>query len=160
MKLLDEKGKVFGLINIVDLIILMLVLLVAAGAAYKFTNKSAQGKNVTVEFQVMIPHVRPELAQAIKVGDKMVQGGNYTNVMVKDVQLKPGYSINIDARGQRVESYDPYLKDVYVTNEGATVLSSAAITMGGQEVRVGKEYYVKSRDYEFKGTVTKVNVKE
>lgn len=160
MKLLDEKGKVLGLINIVDLIILLVVLLVAAGAAYKFTHKSAQGKPVTVEFQVMVPHVRPELAQAVKVGDKMVQGGSYTNVTVKSIDLKPGYSINIDARGQRVESYDPYLKDVYVTNTGTTVLSSAAITMGGQEVRVGKEYYVKSRDYEFKGTVTKVEVKE
>jgi hypothetical protein len=158
--LLDEKGRIFGLINIVDLIILLVVILVAAGAAYKFTQKSAQGKTVSVEFQVMIPHVRPELAQSIKVGDKMVAGGNYTGVTVKDVQFKPGYSINIDSRGQRVESYDPYLKDVYVTNTGTTVLSSAAITMGGQEVRVGKEYYVKSRDYEFRGTVVKVEVKE
>lgn len=160
MKLIDDKGKVLGLINIVDLIILILVLLVAGGAAYKFTHKSIQGKNVTVEFQVMIPFVRPELAQAIKVGDKMVQGGNYTSVTVKDIQIKPGYSINADSRGQRVESFDPYLKDVYVTNIGATTLTSAAIAMGGQEIRVGKEYYVKSRDYEFKGTIVKVDVKE
>ncbi|MCL6611467.1 MAG: DUF4330 domain-containing protein [Peptococcaceae bacterium] len=160
MKVMDEKGRVFGLINIVDLIILLVVVLAAAGAAYKFTHKSLQGKSVTVEFQVMIPHLRPELAQAIKVGDRMVQGSSYTGVTVKDVQIKPGYSVNVDARGQRVESYDPFLKDVYVTNTGTTVLSSASITMGGQEVRVGKDYYVKSRDYEFKGTVVKVEVKE
>jgi len=160
MALLDNRGKLFGLINIIDLIIILLVLLVAAGAAYKLTNKSAQEKTVTVEFKVMIPFVRPELAQAIKVGDKMVTGGSYTNVTVKDIQIKDGYSVNVDSSGQRVESYDPYLKDIYVTNIGTTVLSSAAINMGGQEVRVGKEYYVKSRDYEFKGTVTEVNVKE
>ncbi len=160
MKLLDEKGRVFGLINIVDLLILLVVLLVAAGAAYKFTAGSAPGRTVTVEFQVMIPHVRPELAQAIKVGDRMVKGGSFTDVTVKEVQVKPGYSVNVDARGQRVESLDPYLKDVYVTNAGTTVLSSAAITVGGQEVRVGREYYVKSRDYEFKGIVTGIQVKE
>lgn len=160
MRLMDERGKVFGLINIVDLIILLVILLVAAGATYKFTHKSAQGKTVTVEFRVMVPHVRPDWAKAIKVGDKMVQASSYTSVTVKDVELKPGYSINIDARGQRVESYDPYLKDIYVTNTGTTVLSSAAIIMGGQDIRVGKEYYVKSRDYEFKGTVVKVDVKE
>ncbi len=160
MKLLDDKGRVLGLINIVDLIIVLLVLLVGAGAAYKLTHRSEQGKTVTVEFQVMIPHVRPELAQAIKVGDRMVKGGSYTDVTVKDVQVRPGYSVNVDSRGQRVESFDPYLKDVYVTNVVATVISSAAIIAGGQEVRVGKEYYVKSRDYEFKGTVVKVEVKE
>lgn len=160
MKLLDEKGRVFGLINIVDLIIVLVVLLVAAGAAYKFTDRSPQGKTVTVEFQVMIPHVRPEMAQVIKVGDKMVKGNSYTDVTVKDIKVSPGYSVNVDSRGLRVESYDPYLKDVYVTNTGSTVLSSATVTAGGQEVRVGKEYYVKSRDYEFKGTVVKVEVKE
>jgi hypothetical protein len=76
------------------------------------------------------------------------------------VAVQPGYSVNVDSRGQRVESRDPYLKDIYVTNTGATVLSSATITMGGQDIRVGREYYVKSRDYEFKGTIVKVSVKE
>lgn len=160
MKLIDDKGKVFGLINVVDLIILLLVLLVAAGAAYKFTHRTQQSKTVQVEYQVLIPHIRPAMAEAIKVGDKMVQGGSYTSVTVKDVKIEPGYSVNVDARGQRVESYEPYLKDVYVTISGTTTLSSAAIIMGGQDVRVGKDYYVKSRDYEFKGTVEKLVVKE
>jgi hypothetical protein len=157
---MDDRGRVFGLVNIIDLIIILVVLLVAGGAYYKFTHKTVQSKNVTVEFQVMLQHIRPDLAEAIKVGDKMVTGGSYTNVSVKDVKIMPGYSINVDARGQRVESIDPYLKDVYVTNTGATTLTSASITMGGQEIRVGKDYYVKSRDYEFKGTVVRMEVKE
>lgn len=160
MKIMDDKGRVFGLVNIVDLIIVLLILLVAAGAYYKMSHKTVQAKNVTVEFQVMLQHIRPDLAQAIKVGDKAVQGGSYTNVTVKDVKIEPGYSINVDARGQRVESVDPYLKDVYVTYEGNTTLTSASITMGGQEIRVGKDYYVKSRDYEMKGSVVRLEVKE
>jgi len=160
VKLLDDKGKVFGLVNIVDLIIVLAILLVATGAYYRFSHQGAAGKTVNVEFEVMLQHIRPDLAQAIKVGDKMVSGSSYTNVTVKDVQIKPGYSINVDARGQRVESIDPYLKDVYVTNTGTTTLSSATITMGGQDIRVGKDYYVKSRDYEFKGTVVRLEVKE
>ncbi|MFZ5648382.1 MAG: DUF4330 domain-containing protein [Bacillota bacterium] len=160
MRLVDEKGKVLGLINIIDLIILMVVLLVAGGAYYKFTHKSVQAKPVTVEFQVLIPHVRPELVDAIKAGDKMVQGSSYTSVTVKNVEIKPGFSINVDSRGQRVASYDPFLKDIYVTNTGTTSLTSATINMGGQDIREGKEYYVKSRDYEFKGTIVKVDVKE
>lgn len=160
MKLINEKGKVLGLINIIDLIVLVLILLVAGGIGYRYTNKSQQAPSVTVEFQVMIPHIRPEMAESIKVGDKMVQGTSYTSVTVKDVELKPGYSVNADARGQRVESFDPYLVDIYVTNTGQTTLSSASIAMGGQDVRIGKDYYVKSRDYEFKGTVVSVEVKE
>ena len=160
MKLLDDKGKVFGLVNIIDLIIVLVILLVATGAYFRFSNQGAGGKPATVEFEVMIQHIRPDLAQTIRVGDKMVSGSSYTGVTVKDVQIKPGYSINVDARGQRVESIDPYLKDVYVTNTGTTTLSSATINMGGQDIRVGKDYFVKSRDYEFKGTVVRLEVKE
>lgn len=160
MKIIDEKGKVFGLINVIDLIILLIILLVGAGAAYKFTHKSAQGQIKTVEFQVLVPCVRPELAQAVKVGDKMVQGSTYTSVTVKAVEIKPGFSVNINSAGQKVAANDPYLKDVYVTNVGTVNLSSATISMGGQEIRAGKDYYVKSLDYELKGTILKVIVKD
>ncbi|NTW05060.1 MAG: DUF4330 domain-containing protein [Peptococcaceae bacterium] len=160
MKLIDKEGKVFGIINVIDLSVLLLVLLVAVGVGYKYSQKSQQTQNVTVEFQVMVPHIRPEIAKAIKIGDKMVQGTSYTSVVVKDVQIKPGYSVNVDAKGQRVESYDPYLVDIYVTNTGKTTLSSASIAMGGQDIRAGKEYFVKSRDYEFKGEIVAVSVKE
>ncbi len=159
MKLVNEKGKLFGIINIVDLIIILLVILVAGGIAYKFTHKSAQGEIKTVEFQVLVPCIRPELAAAVSVGDKMVSGSSYTAVTVKDINIQPGYSVNLDARGQKVEAYDPYLVDLFVTNEGQVNLSSATITMGGQEIRVGKDYYVKSLDYELKGTITKVDIK-
>ncbi|GBF35376.1 hypothetical protein DCCM_4499 [Desulfocucumis palustris] len=160
MKLIDEKGKVLGIINVIDLIILLVIVLVGAGAAYKYTHKEAQGEIKTVEFQVMVPCVRPELAQAVKAGDKMVQGGSYTTVTVKSVDIKPGLSVNLNAQGNKVISYDPYMKDVFVVNEGKVNISSASITMGGQEIRIGKDYYVKSRDYELKGTIMKIEVKD
>ncbi|KJS14535.1 MAG: hypothetical protein VR69_17615 [Peptococcaceae bacterium BRH_c4b] len=160
MKLIDEKGKVFGLVNIIDLIILLLIVLVGAGAAYKYTHKSAQGEIRTVEFQVMVPCVRPELAAAVKVGDKMVKDAIYTPVAVKSVDIKPGLSVNLNAQGNKVISYDPYMKDVFVVNEGKVNISSATITMGGQEIRIGKDYYVKSRDYELKGTIMGITIKD
>ncbi|MFZ5645419.1 MAG: DUF4330 domain-containing protein [Bacillota bacterium] len=161
MKVLDKRAKFWGLINIVDLIIIFVVIIIAAGAYYKFSDrKIIEEKNVAVDFQVIIPNIRPDMAQAIKVGDKMVSGNSYTSVIVKDIQIKPGYSVNVDARGQRVESVDPFLVDVYVTNTGTTSLSPAVITMGGQEIRIGKEYNFRSRNYEFKGTVSRIEIKE
>ena len=160
MKLFDKKGKVFGLINIIDLIILLVIVLVAAGAAYKYTHKTAQGEIKTVEFKVMVPCVRPELAGAVKVGDKMVKDNYYTPVTVKSVDIKPGMSVNINAAGQKVIAYDPYLKDVFVVNGGTVNISSATITMGGQEIRIGKDYYVKSRDYELKGIIMGITIKD
>ncbi|NLM60645.1 MAG: DUF4330 family protein, partial [Clostridiales bacterium] len=35
MKLVNEKGKLFGLINLVDLLVLLFILLVAGGIVWK-----------------------------------------------------------------------------------------------------------------------------
>lgn len=160
MKIINEKGKLFGIINIVDFIIILLILLVAIGATYKISDNTASTVNKTVEFKILIPCTRPELAEAISVGDKMVANNSYTDVVIKDIETKPGFSVNLNSEGQKVTAYDPYLIDIYVTNEGQTNISSATLTIGGQEVRVGKKYFVKSLDYEFEGVVTEINIKD
>ncbi len=160
MKIIDDKGKLFGLINIIDFLVAVLVVLVIAGVAYKIRTPAATGEVKLVEVQVMVPCVRPELIGVISVGDPMVAGNSYTNVKVKSVEIKPALLVNSDSKGKRVMVTDPYLKDVYVTVEGTTTLSSATITLGGQEIRVGKDYYVKSLDYEFKGIIFDVKISD
>lgn len=158
MKLIDEKGKLFGLINIVDLLVLGAVLLVLGGAAYKFKGhgSSGEGATKTVKVTVLAPALRPEMLTNVKVGDKMVSGSSFTNVVVKDVKIRPAYMITTDSAGRRVEATDPYLKDLIVTVEGKTVISGATINLGGQEIRRNKDFYIKSLDYEFKGMIMDV----
>lgn len=159
MKLIDEKGKLFGLINIVDLLVLLAVLLVIGGAAYKIKGQgSAQNIAKTVKVTVITPSIRPEMLTNVRVGDKMVSGSSFTNVVVKDFKIQPAFMVNPDSDGQRVEAIDPYLKDVIFTLEGQTVISGGSINLGGQEVRSNKEYFVKSLLYELKGTVMSVEI--
>lgn len=159
MKIIDEKGKFLGLINIIDLLVLAAVLLVIGGAAYKIKGQgSAQSTPQTVKVTVLAPAIRPEMLTNIKVGDKIVSGSSFTNVVVKDFVIKPAYMINADSSGQRVETYDPYMKDVIFTLEGSTVISGGTINLGGQDIRSNKEYYVKSLYYEFKGQVVNVEI--
>ncbi|HZK18705.1 MAG TPA: DUF4330 domain-containing protein, partial [Clostridia bacterium] len=153
MKLIDDKGRIFGLINIIDLVVILLIILVAAGAYYKLTSsRSGTAAPKTVKFEVMVPHIRPEIAKTVKVGDKMVAGDSYQAVTVKDVEILPAYGVYTAADGSRVETNDPYLVDLFVTLEGKTVISGATINMGGQEIRVGRDYFVKSLTYEHEGT--------
>lgn len=157
MKLIDEKGKLFGLVNIVDLLVLGAVLLVLGGVAYKFKGQSGgEGADKTVKVTVLAPALRPEMLTNIKVGDKMVSGSSFTSVVVKDVKIRPSYMITTDSAGRRVEATDPYLKDLIVTVEGKTVISGATINLGGQEIRRNKDFYIKSLDYEFKGMILDV----
>ena len=42
MKIINEKGKLFGLINIVDLLVLIAAVAVAAGVGYKLLPADAK----------------------------------------------------------------------------------------------------------------------
>lgn len=161
MRLIDEKGKFLGLVNIVDLLVLAAVLLVIGGAVYKIKGQdSAQNAPATVKVTVLVPAVRPEMLTNVQVGDKMVSGSNFTNVVIKDFKIQPAFMVISNSDGRRVEAVDPFLKDVIFTLEGTTVISSATINLGGQDIRSNKDYYVKSLLYEFKGQVINVEILE
>ena len=94
MKIIDEKGKLFGLINAVDLLVLVAVLLVLGAAVYKIKGKDdAQNTPKTVRVTVLAPAIRPEMLTNVQVGDKMVTGSNFTNVEIKDFEIKPAYMV-------------------------------------------------------------------
>jgi len=162
MKILDKNGKLFGLVNIVDFLIAAAILLVIAGGYYKFVSSKSGGaaEPKIVEATIFLPSVRPQLAEVIKVGDRMVANNSYQQVTVKSVEIKPAFGVFTTADGKRVEAIDPYLKDIYVVVEGKTVIDGATINMGGQEIRIGRNYYVKSLTYEFEGTIIDVKIKE
>lgn len=157
MKIIDEKGRFLGLINTIDLLVILGVLLVIGGVFYKF-KKPSPTKIVKVTFTVIAPAIRPEMLTNVKVGDRMVSSSGFTNVVVKDVKTKPAYMITTDSAGRRVETLDPYLKDLFVTLEGKTDISGSTIKLGDQEIRSNKEYFVKSLDYELKGLIMAVEI--
>ena len=156
MKVIDEKGKIFGLINIIDLLVLAAILLVIGGAAYKMKGQGGSDTTRTVRATVLAPALRPEMLTGIKVGDRMVTGSSFTNVVVKEFKVRPAYMITTNSEGRRVEAVDPYLKDLIVVVEGKTVISGGTINLGGQEIRSSKDYFIKSLDYDFKGMILDV----
>ena len=159
MKLVDDKGRLFGLVNIVDFLVLLAVLLVLGGAYYKYKGRGVlAGEEKTVRLTVLAPVQRPEVIENMRVGDRMVSGSSYTGVVIKDIKTRPSEMVATDAAGRRVKTVDPYYLDAIITLEGRTSISGATITMGGQEIRSGKDYFVKSLKYEVKGIITEVDI--
>lgn len=158
MRILDEKGRIFGLINLIDAAIVTVLLLIVGGVTYKLLLPKTYTPPTRVEFIVRVPAVPPESAQMVKVGDRMVAGANYVPVTVKRVKIEPALSTETDAAGRKVIARDPYFKDLIVTLEGSLPITTAQIKLGNQEIRAGRDYFLKSLTYEFKGTIIKVTL--
>lgn len=72
MKFIDEKGKLFGKINALDLGIVFIVLLLILGTYFKFfalNNTSVVQDMIPIKYEIEIKGSRHLLAEALKEGD-------------------------------------------------------------------------------------------
>lgn len=160
MKLIDDKGRIFGVINIVDLAVLVIIILLAGGVAYKFfiepgrenTNKTLKTYTVTV----MCPMVPKSAAEVLKEGDQIYYSGKYVNGTIDSVTYEDAKEAVVNAEGKYVTAVHPYLKDVYVTVKITGETSSRAIMLGKYQVNLGKDFVMKTTRVEIQGIVTDI----
>ena len=74
MKLIDKKGKLFGVINAIDAVIALIIIVIAAGAVYKFAfmdKTSTVTPMEPVTYTVEIKKVRSFTMDNVKEGDTL-----------------------------------------------------------------------------------------
>jgi len=160
MKLIDDRGKFLGIINPIDLLAVLLILLVAGGVLYKTQMGGATVKPKTITAVFRVSAIHPNDVVNIKVGDKLVASGGLTSAEVVDVKVGPASTRNPNKDGIMVKGVDPLLKDAFVTARDQRVISDAEINFAGQELRIGKEFFLKTQKYEFRAIPQEVTVRD
>lgn len=157
--LLDNKGKLFGKISIVDILVVIIIVGVIGGLYYKFGKSSTVTpftKTDTVQVTYYHEDVPNYIVDNISIGDIVkdrVQNVDLGKVVnrIKGSDI----SFNADSNGVVVVSQKPGYSSITVTSEGKGIYSSAGVTFGGVEyfinkqieLRVGKTvYYAKISD--------------
>ena len=157
-----KSKKLFGVFNIVDIILILAVIVVGAVGAKMFlgggssTDTAAETK--TYSYVVMGQEVLDETA------DFPVVGGNAYNSstsaylgVVKEVATEEFTETVYDKDTSKfhkvpVEGYS----NIYVTIEGPGSETEKDITVNGTTVKTGMELNVKGKGYAFKGIVVEV----
>lgn len=167
MKLIDEKGKLFGKLNIVDLIVVVIIVAIIAAVVVRFTSSklNANGLNPASEDQYCYVTAFaslqvPEVAESLHVGDHIVAGGKYTDAEIVDVKVEPAAYVGVNSEGKAVYSEHPIWKDVTVTIKEKIDPSNITIKVGGQEARVGFSYIVKTQTVEANAKIRGVEFKD
>jgi hypothetical protein len=156
---LDDRGRLWGRVNIIDLVVILIVAVVLLGAGYKLLKAKPAAQVATVRFEVLAPSVLPQAAREIHQGDRLVAGNNLMPDKITSVQVKPAELGLSTADGTRVRARDPYLKDVYVWVQGRAPVSGGTVTMADQQIRAGANFILKTRLFESdKATILTVQV--
>lgn len=162
MKIVNEKGKLFGLINIIDLSIIVLILLIGSVFVIKSlgTNvgpiSSAEGKEVTVTYRGTV-RVEDQI-KALKVKDQLISVLNPAPAYITSISYNVLQVPGTNAEGKQVFSPDPLRKELIVKFKMDVTNNSGIITLGTQDVAVGKDFVLKTHTFELKGTIEAIEL--
>ena len=156
MKLFGKGGK----LNIIDLLIILILVAAVAFVGVRLLSDKTDtlgSENAVTEpnlrFTVLVADVHPELAAQVEqalAGEPVDIGGN----TVERTRLFNSNKL-VDAKiiGHEITTAADGTTELRLTVEAAAVVSGGAYSVGTQEVRIGKDFKVKTLDVEIEGCV-------
>lgn len=159
MKIINEKGKLFGIINVIDLSVLIIVGLILFGGISRLKSQpiiANEGTDGLITFEVS--NIRMVSVDSIMVGDPIFHydKGAYIGEIV-EVSHEP-YKEPVEFDGEWIDAEVPekYVATLKVKSELND--SKDALIAGGEQVRVGAQFRLKNKRATYFGTVLEVEV--
>ena len=159
MKVLDEKGKLFGLINIIDLLVIFVVLVLIAGGIWYVTKDDPAevvGPTKAHFIKIKCAGVDEGVADYIDVGANLYYGKGFTEETITAVEVVPAKIDVIEDDGTIVVAEHPELKDIYVTVKIFEKPNDPMLWIGQLHATVGKELVLKTQYIELPGVITEI----
>ena len=150
MKIVDEKGRLFGKINLIDLLVIVLLIAAVAAVAWKLVGKQAAetvaDTGRTITYTVTVEDVNREAAEfaATQIGKSLVNNSKVVDAAITDAAV--------------TEREDGTHVDLAVTIEGQGQFTGNVYKVGPQEIRVGYEYILKTSEFELTGLISALEV--
>lgn len=151
MKLIDDKGRIFGLVNYIDLFLILAVLfvlgrfvLVDGEGAFPDGLNSDSSKEVEILYYVK--GVKDVSTNGVQIGDvfRDVTTNNVIGEVTK-IDIQPSSIMTTDEKGNVVYSEIPDRFDMYVTIKGMGQITDNEIKVANEEIKIGKTSQIQSR---------------
>ncbi|AGC69406.1 hypothetical protein Cst_c24460 [Thermoclostridium stercorarium subsp. stercorarium DSM 8532] len=158
MKVLDEKGRLFGIINIIDLFVLVVLVVIVAGGIWLVSRQSETDTGPVESYYVTIkcPELDGSIADYLHVGDRLYYANGFTDVVITDVSVEPAKIDVMLDDGTITVSTHPEKKDIYVTVKVNSKPDDPMLWIGQLHATVGKELVLKTQYVEIPGVITSV----
>ncbi len=162
MKIVNEKGKLFGVINVIDLVILLCIALVAVAAVYKFAAPAASDviapksdMTVTMRVRGAMDYLEEEVLK-LQAGERLIMGSDYVDAEVISVESVPYLSAATSDEGKFITAEDPQKSDLLIKIHSKQSKNDAILKIGNQEIRIGRGFIFKTQTIEVNAIIEKV----
>lgn len=147
MKIVDEKGRLFGKINLIDLLVIILVVAVVAAVGWKMVGKKAASS---------VSNNQHEITFQVLFEDQPVSVAEFAETQIGKQFVNNSKLVSAEITGCEAVSSIRTLGhvDLTVTVKATASFSGNVWTVGSQEVRVGYEYILKTSEFELTGIIS------
>ena len=145
--LMDKNGKLFGKVSIIDILVVVVILGMAAGVYYKFVKSDTPSVFNRPEKIRSVFYVdeAADFTQKDLVPGVMVREAVQSSVLgtVTAVKTAPSVSYGVNSQGEWKQSTKPGYISLEITLEGEGFYGASGVTFGGSAFYVGKYYEVR-----------------
>jgi len=161
VRILNDKYRLFGIINPVDLLILAVVVvlaLVVADVVFGVDGYNASTTE-TMEMVIVMEGVRDFDDTSLKVGDEISRklGGDIIGTLV-DIRTEPSKFEGMDDFGTVLVGESTIREDVYLTIIGEAEATDEGVMFGSALARVNRGIDVATSIFEFRGSGRVVSI--
>lgn len=161
MGILDKKGRLFGIINVIDLAVLLILLAVIAFGI------SRMGKGVVTQTDTKkgvityeIADIRQPTVDQLIVGDPVYHYDKGTYIgEISNVTVNP-FRERMDYNGRWVEADVPRKFVALVEVTADLEETDKYYTAGGEQTRIGIQFRLKNKNFASYGVVVDMQVQE
>ncbi len=165
MKIINEKGKLFGIINIVDLIVLVVIVLLIIGGTKLFRSpeieveEDVKGEQKEALITLEVENAEKFIVDGLVVGDNLYNDEKETEFgKIIDKKTENQKEKIKDSDGNWVYRDIPDSYKVIFTIEAKAEDTPKAIRVGDSAVRVGGELVLKNKKVRMAARVVEVKV--
>ncbi|SCG83907.1 hypothetical protein DW1_2343 [Proteiniborus sp. DW1] len=151
MKIIDDKGRIFGLINYIDLFIVLAFIIVLGRFVFierddVFPKELNSDGFQEVEILYYVKGVKDVSIKGVKIGD-VFRDVTTNNVIgeVTNIDIQPSSIMTTDEKGKVVYSEIPDRFDMYLTIKGKGQVTDYDIKVANEEIKIGKTSQIQSR---------------
>lgn len=163
MSLMDNKGRIFGRFNILDLFIIAIIIVLGVGGFYKVkkVNPTNVIKPKPVELKIIVMEREKFGVDMIKKGDILKEYD--TGIVlgeIKDIEVNPASAEVVTTDGEIKVAEIPDRYDLLITIDAKAMITENAIMSGNKELRIGNKLVLRTKTYALDSIVLEVNPEE
>ncbi|MGB7605814.1 MAG: DUF4330 domain-containing protein [Lutisporaceae bacterium] len=160
---IDQKGRLFGKINVIDLLAVLVAALIIAGVLYKFvlSENRGVGNDTLIQYTVSITDIRNFTVDAVNVEDDMYDSKTDTymgKVISKEVKPFKDYITKTDGTVALAEK--PGKFELLLTIQVPGVVNNYSyLASGNRDINNQSTVFLENRVVEIQGKVVDVRKK-